>query len=338
MLWKSESMIGPDPIVSANLYADGQLDSALVQVVGRFRRHLYKSGEESFVWAMRYGRRGEHLKIRVHGPAFRESELFRQLSKFAAVWLSKLPAQDLVQPRRLMLFSPPVDQDDIGHEEVADRQFLRTGYRRHPVSLGAEKLLANDEYVAGIVNCLGAGTDFILESLGLDNEGRLNQRQVQLLLLKAVVLATSALESLDLRLGYLVYHRDWMFRSRLKLAGLEREEKCKTLLERVCSSANSLKADHLAKLEDFALNMWDGGMAQNYPLAEMLKILCFQMKGMQSFDPFAADYRFGLIFKVLHNLGNVLGLNRISEALVYHVLYRIFDSNPPNVSLIPREN
>jgi len=90
-------MLFPDPTLTASLYCAGRLDDLVHVVLGPVWSALREgeAGGSSYLWFMRYGRGGEHLKIRFHGPPAASAGLASLLPRAAATYFSSLPAADL---------------------------------------------------------------------------------------------------------------------------------------------------------------------------------------------------------------------------------------------------
>lgn len=226
------SGIFPDPGLSANLYAAGLLDAALLQVVApAWRRHRRRSPDcPHHLWTLRYSRGGEHLKIRIHGPeahqagdAARGCSLagFRAgIEEHTARWLERLgPVQDDA-PRPERQDAPPLDAEDED-EPPPDRTLLWTRYRRSPVVLGPPPLCDDDRHAALLTRCLARGLELLLSQVegGDDPAAELGFNTRHTFLLQALVPALGHLES-DQRQAYLAYHRNWLIRfPLLKVSG-----------------------------------------------------------------------------------------------------------------------
>src|SRR4029077_13889467 len=89
-----ETQSFPDPALTANLYCAGGLDETFFRVVAPFWRELRLQDPERLcsLWVVRCGRRGEHLKIRVHGPGSLLLGQRELLARRAGAFFASLPA------------------------------------------------------------------------------------------------------------------------------------------------------------------------------------------------------------------------------------------------------
>lgn len=330
-------MVFPDPISTANLYAEGHLDAAFVEVAGTALDRLREVDPRAFVWTMRYAKRGEHLKLRVHGPASLADAAGTTLAEIAEDWLSSLPPADPEAPRKSLPYAAPIDEEDAIEEDAPDRAFVSTRYSRHPVSLGAR--FEDDAHVARLVESFGAAAAFVLQAARAE-DGRLEHREKQRLYLRLLTVGLAGLDSLDSRLDYLAYHRDWILRSRLRHAGIERVEKGEAFLGRFDTVAASL-GEGLDRLRESADLFWGFGDSAGAGPAEIAfhasvaRLLDELPDTGPRADPFAGDPRFPVLFKVFHGLANQLGLDRLNEALPHHLLCRAVASEVPPLRFVP---
>src|SRR5690349_16813561 len=65
----------PDPIVTASIYCNGYLDHVIFWALKPFRDAVQSFAPDApfFLWMIRFGKCGEHIKVRVHSkPEYRE--------------------------------------------------------------------------------------------------------------------------------------------------------------------------------------------------------------------------------------------------------------------------
>lgn len=330
---RAVSELYADPILSANLYCAGELDRVLFGAVAPFWREWRKLDPErlSYLWIMRYGKGGEHVKVRLHGPAEIEPAARSLLTRHVETFLAEL-GEPVPVEKRGWVGAPPIDDVDDTDTDHPDRSFLWTRYGKSHVSLGGKPFLLDDTYRALMTRCLAQGCEMVL-ALEPDATGALPHRVRQSTLLKALIGGLAALGfSMEARTQYLSYHRDWLLRflfPKDPLAEMESIQKFPQLFdERVKNMARSLEplwrtaraqwqdADS-ARISSFA----GPDAAWRSSLAEFLRyVRPFCEDPDYQLDPFAVDAAFSPIFKVFHGLANQLGLNLADEAFAHHIL------------------
>lgn len=323
----------PDPTLTASLYFAGHLDEAIFRIVLPFWRKVQEQDPEGVcsLWLMRYGRGGEHLKIRVHGPAERRSDLEGLLENSARTYLSGLT--ELAEPVRKRGWhgAPPIDAEDAVETDHPDRTLLWTRYGRSHVSLGGKPFLDDDRYAALFTTCLARGCELVLALEPAEN-GTIPHRVRQSTLLKALISGLAALGfDAEKREQYLTYHRDWLLRFIMpreeKIADVDPVQK---LLQRFATRIAAM-GPSLAILRQSAVAEWQGAVdaqrrssldaAWRSALVDLLAYIApFSGDPSYHLDPFAADPVFSPIFKVFHGLGNQLGLHLADEGFAHHTL------------------
>ena len=321
----------PDPALSANIYCSGLLDRAISQAIVPFWKGFQPHDPDRlcYLWLVRYGAGGEHLKVRVHGPGHMRPFLEKLLEERVAAFLGSLPelvAAPPLQQERV----PAIDAED-GQGPRPDRTLLWTTYRRSDVSLGGKPLLSDDRYAALLTRCLAAGCEVMLLSKPDTHASLFRQRS----LLWALITGLAALDyPAEKRAEYLAYHRDWLLRSllppHLRFEAESVSQLHHRLDERIAQSGGFLQS--LQKVADTA---WSGGATATldrggpeelWPqaLADLLAYvspLC--QDPTYRLDPFASDPAFAPLFKAFHGFANQLGLRREDEAFLHHALLRI---------------
>jgi lantibiotic biosynthesis dehydratase-like protein len=285
---------------------------------------------------VRYARRGEHLKIRLHGSPELQPVMKRLLAEAAEGYFASLGAPEVGAPRVVSKKSPPIDPEDIEEGVYPDRSLLWTMYRRSHISLGSEPFLLEDRYVALFTRCLAAGCRRTLEALQPDGSGRVSPSVRPSTLLKLLIEGLSGLGfSEEQRLQYLAYHRDWLIRFTLlkNQADLERAEEAIAQFDRrLQAKAGQVEATQRKLSMQGAVDP-----AWRHALAEFWQHARFLCKSPNyHIDSFASDPAFACIFKVLHGLGNQLGITPLDEAFVHHLLLRAveMEQRPPVTSQI----
>jgi hypothetical protein len=323
----------PDPVVTANVYCDRRLDEAIHGALAPLRRTMAAEDPEGLwrLWFVRYPRRGEHLKVRLHGPEAAAPRLRELLAEAAAACFAALPAVAGDEPRKDGREVPPIDPEDETAEIQPDRTLLWTRYRRNHISLGGKPLLDDDQYAALITTCLARGGELVLAALQPDGEGRFPHSPRQTALLRMLIGGLGALGfGSEKSAGYLAYHRDWLLRFTASRSNTG-SEKVRQTLEQFDQRTERM-GEALATLRGLALDAWsgkqrdslDGTDAGWWRALRDLQGYLDRFRGDADYqlDPFATDVVFSPVFKVFHGSANQLGLNMLNEAFSHHLLWR----------------
>jgi hypothetical protein len=342
----AHSYVHPDPVVTGSLYCSGALDQALLALVP-FRAFLRELGDDElpYLWCVRYARGGEHLKVRVHGPADVEAAVRERLGKTAEDFLAALGPRPEGVERRVRQDAFPIDREDRLDEGPPDRSFLFTHYEKSHVSLGGQPFLGDEGYRARMTACLARGCDQVL--LALADQGQpLSHGQRQRVVFRAVLTGLAALSLPPSQAAaYLAYHRDWLIRFPLLRDG-SGEERANGLLADLDRKAGAAEQTVTA-LRGVAEQLWrDPVAARESGWGRALAGLRQYVAGLCSepddrLDPFAEDPTFNPIFKALHGLANHLGLKWVDEAYAYHLLLRAAapgESRYQRISLTPPDS
>ena len=330
----------PDPVLTANLYCARHLDEALHRVIGPFWRAIrqHEPGAGASLWTLRSGARGEHLKVRLHGPESLADPARAALQRAAAAFFARLDGR-LGEPPAEWRDEGAVDADDETGSDHPDRSLLWTRYRRSPVWLGGGPFLDDDGYVSRITRCLAAACERVL-LLETDTAGRIPYRLRQSTLLEGLVagLAVPGLAA-DARPAYLAYHRDTLLRS---CAGAEKG-RVENLLQHFDRRVEAF-APAASALRQAALSAWTPDAAEAEPrrvdaawcgaLANLLwyiRPLCDDPD--YHIDPLAEDPAFVPVFKAFHGFANQLGLKPVEEAFAYHFLWSVICSEESQAAL-----
>ncbi|MEM8932844.1 MAG: lantibiotic dehydratase C-terminal domain-containing protein [Acidobacteriota bacterium] len=303
------SSLPTDPGFSANLYANGMLDRLIVEAIAPFRDALVDRDADARLWAIRYSRRGEHLKLRVHA-AIPAADIEALLRRHADRFFETAPARPDEQ-RTARFDIPAIDPQDEGDELEADRTVLPTTYQRSEVTLGDSLLFAYDAVIDGMYSALAHG--FARGLTIADSEDFATQR--------LNLLIASIIDGLDAtspgqpeeRARYLEYHRDWLLRffvtERAGEADLRRHfvDRARVLLR------SFALPDTEAPSEDQTTDPWIESMRH---LAASLEHLPDDL----DLDPFAATPSDPVLFKTLHGVANSFGVHPMNEAFAYHLL------------------
>lgn len=325
----------PDPTVTAAVYCAGRLDEAICHLAAPFWRE-FRSLElpgRPFFWLVRHWRRGEHLKLRIHAPAG-ASEVARDIlvraaeSYFDGLAIQAPPTTRQMTPGREELFL--IDPEDREPGTARDRSLVWTRYRRSPVLLGDEALLADDQYVAHLVRCFGAACEVTLEGLRMDGEAPPPQGVRQSLLIRAIAAGLrGAFPEASERHAYLAFHRDWIVRYPVLFArrGSAKAEEILALLDRGVSQLGNAALAQVGEMmvQASTANCPDPGTEDwhaswRHSLEHLRAYLAAIDDAYFASDPFAQGPLFPALFKVFHQLANQLGVKTLDEGLAYHLL------------------
>ncbi len=327
-----------DPVLTASLYCAGWLDQAVFHAVAPFWQELRRHDREGlcYLWLMRYGKGGEHLKVRIHGPQPLRPLMRSLLEERAIHFLGSLPKEEA--PPRSQERVPAIDVEEEENDgDLPDRMLLWTSYRRSHVSLGGKPFLSDDRYAALLTRCLASGCERVL-ALEPGAGGSLLHRGRQAALLSALLSGLAALGfTAEKRVEYLAYHRDWLLRYLVPQNWRSEAEPVtqlqRRLDERVDAMAGSLLPLQTALDREWGgswtAQPWNGGLPAPWKrsLADLLAYVSPLCRDPDyHLDPFASDPAFAPVFKVFHGLANQLGLRQTDEAFTHHLLLRMATS------------
>jgi hypothetical protein len=325
---KVADQLFPDPVLTASLYCVGRLDQAIFHAVALFWRELRRHDPERlcYLWLMRYGKGGEHLKVRIHGPESLRPLIRGLLEEKAARFLDSLPEAE-APPSRTRQRVPAIDAEE---DEVdggrPDRTLLWTTYRRSPVSLGGKPFLLDDRYAALLTRCLASACERVL-ALQPYADGSLPHRVRQGALLKALIRGLAALGfPAGKRVEYLAYHRDWLLRYVLPQIWRSEAEAVEHLQRRLDEQMAGMAGSRLPLRRALDEDSTESGPDMDWErslsgLLAYVSPLCRDPD--YRLDPFASDPVFAPVFKVFHGLANQLGLRQRDEAFAHHLLLRM---------------
>jgi len=328
--------LSPDPTVTAAVYCSGRLDEAICHLAAPFWRGL-RSLElpgRPFFWLVRHWRRGEHLKLRVHAPAGASEVARGILARAAESYFDGLATQAPPTTRQMTAGREElslIDPEDREPDTAGDRSLVWTRYRRSPVLLGDEALLADEGYVGRIVRCFGAACEVTLEGLRMDGEAPPPHGVRQSLLIRAIATGLfGAFPEASERHAYLVFHRDWIVRYPVLFArrGSAKAEEILALLDRGVSQLGNAALAQVGEMMAQAStdSRPDPGTEDCHASwrrsLEDLRTYLAAIDDVPYFasDPFAQGPLFPALFKVFHQLANQLGVRTLDEGLAYHLL------------------
>ena len=311
-----------DPLLTANVYCSGLLDGLLAGAILPFRQALRRTPmeERCLLWTIRYSRRGEHLKVRLHGDPEDRDALRQLFTEHVESYLETARNAPSETPRTGRSDVPPIDPEDELPGESPDHSLLWTTYRRSHVSLGGSPWLEDDLFVGHATRCLARGCDLVLAALEGGSGSSLGARQK--LLIKALL---SGLGALGLgeparAADYLRYHRGWLLRF-----FLDEEGKEKQVLEHFGVQAGRMAAT-IGQMRRITRTQWE--QRREVPEGGWEGALAglagytgsFQDRVNYQVDPFTTNVTFPPAFKVLHGLANQAGLPPLEEAYVHHLV------------------
>lgn len=316
-------MIAPDPVLAFNVYSGGTLDVVLREALAPVLAPGTDGDPAAWEgWFVRYARRGEHLKVRLHGPAGEAEALRMMLSEKIRPLLARLSGADAGAPRVSRPDAPAIDAEDETAGDHPDHALTWTRYRRSAVSLGPEPWPGDDGYAARMTACLAAGARLAIEALAQAGPAGASPAARQRVLLRALVEGLGAL-NLD-RAGYLAYHRGWL----LRFVADDAEREAAALAGFEAQAARSAATvRQLAGVLDAA---WGpapapapepGGFGSR--IAELHRYAGeLAADPAYDVDPFAPGAAHPPLFKAFHGLANQLGVEPAAEAFVHHLLLR----------------
>lgn len=320
-------MYAPDPIVTASIYCNRRLDRVVHGVVAPALARLRAQHPDADwgVWWVRYAANGDHLKVRVHGPAERADDARRVVEGAVQELFASLPPADPEEARFRREGTPAIDPEDEASENYPDRSLLWTRYRRSHVSMGPKALLRDDAYAARIIACLAGGGALVLESTSLDEEGKIPGGVRQRAVLRALF---AALRGAGFgpaeRAEYLAYHRDWLVRFGAAdeagevhvREGFDRQVgRMDATVQQLARTAAAHWGPASAPAGDATDTRWRGAIAELGDWSEALR-------AQPSLDPYTENRAFPLVFKALHAVSNQAGLDMVNEAFLYHLVGR----------------
>lgn len=325
----------PDPALSASIYCAGRLDEVIQRLLAPCWEELRRDGAlaDCYLWVLRYGRGGEHLKVRLHGPKGCQAAFRERLDMAQKRYFQSLGPAVTEDPPTSGSAAPPIDTEDaeVGHHP--DRTLLWTTYARSPLSLGGSPFLHDDRYLSLLTRCLGRGTEILLLRLRSGEQGGPQFPLQRRLLLQAIVAGLAALPlSTSDHARYLLYHRDGLLRylRRRKTQALEPSavddgpSAMARALGRFDTESERLGAERGAwsELAQSSGAPWDGDFAAwGQALRDLFAYLEPRCAALDHpLDPFAEHPVFPLLFKAFHGFANQVGLSHLNEAFLHHFL------------------
>lgn len=314
-----------DPIVTASVYCSRHIDDLLREAVAPYRAAMRAElADDGFLWFYRYGKRGEHLKVRVHAPEPRRQPLREQLERAVSGFLETMAGAPPVE-RISKGALPPLDLEDAGEEDCPDRSLLWTTYQRTPVLVGDPVYVKDDRHMTLFLRALGASADYVLDQVvpASGEPGYLQRRQNSLL--KLIIAGMAAT---DFPAGkwpvYFAYYRDWMIRhlvtvlpSATDAATITAEldgqlDKVRSVLPAL---ARIMAGQRAAGTADGPLAGWSAAAREFFEHIEG-----YRNRSEYDCDPYTDDHTFLPLFKLFHACANQLGFRISHEAYLHHLL------------------
>jgi|GEM_PF-3929578 len=314
----------PTPFLSASVYGQKQHDLLLDAFIRPFWDASTLKEAGGFLWTMRYGGGGEHLKLRLHGPERHEVETRQALATVLDRFVESLPQSEPGQAYAGLF--PSIDPEDEEEGIRPDRFWRWTTFRPSPFVLGAEKL-AQDSTLAGLyAHAQSAVAEVVMRKVAprrLESSfATLRQSLfIRMLIVSFVTLGFSTVE----REAYLRHHHDWLVRF---LIAKERSPEASpaTILapmrERIAAMESTIEAirqglDASTTGPDVhpTFGIWQQRLESFFGYVSM-----FRGDPTYDLDPYTDDYAFLPLFKLLHGACNQFGLRLRNELYVYHLL------------------
>ena len=313
----------PTPLLSASVYGQKQHDLLLDEFIRPFWSTSMLRMAGGFLWTMRYGGGGEHLKLRLHGPDRYEAETRHSLTTVLDNFVESLPPSDS-GPVYPGLF-PSIDPEDEEDGVRPDRFWRWTTYRPSPFVLGAEKLAQDPTLAALYAHAQSAVAEIVMTQVAPLRLQPSFATLRQSLFIRMLVISFSSLGfSAAEREAYLRHHRDWLVRfliAKERSSESSPDNTLAPLRERV--AAMGPKIDTIRQLLETSPKGFSHpifGVWQER-LSEFFKYVAdFRGDAAYDLDPYTDDYAFLPLFKLLHGACNQFGLRLRNEIYIHHLL------------------
>lgn len=318
-----------DPIVTVNIYCSRHIDDLLREVVAPFRSEMRDElNGHGFLWFSRYGKSGEHLKLRLHAPEPRREALRASLERTLVRFLEVIA--DAPPVERLSKSSlPPVDVEDAVDKDYPDRSMLWTTYRRSPVVVGDPIYVRDDHHMALFTRAVAASGEFILSEVVPASRDPKYLQVRQNSFLKLIITGMTATDFAPATWPvYYTHHRNWLVRtlvtrSPLGVAPDAILAEMNGHLDKVRSTLPALARIMAAQRAEAR----DGG-APSGPLAAWTAavreffayVSGYRGRPEYDRDPYTDDYTFLPLFKIFHTCANQFGFRLSNEAYLHHLL------------------
>jgi hypothetical protein len=314
----------PTPLLSASVYGQKQHDLLLDAFLRPFWDTSTLKDAGGFLWTMRYGGGGEHLKLRLHGPERYEAETRKALAAVLDRFVESLPPSE---PGRAYpgLF-PSIDPEDEEEGIRPDRFWRWTTFRPSPFVLGAEKLAQDPTLAELYAHAQSAVAEIVMREVAPRRLEASFATSRQSLFIRMLIVSFAALGfSATQREAYLRHHRDWMVRFLIvksRSPDASPDTVLAPLRERIATIGPTINA--IRQRLDAS-----GTGSDVYPIFAVWKqrleaffeyVSTFRSDAAYNLDPYTDDYTFLPLFKLLHGACNQFGLRLSNELYVYHLL------------------
>lgn len=315
----------PPPLLCASVYGQKQHDLLLDAFIQPFWDSSALKEAGGFLWTMRYGGGGEHLKLRLHGPELYEAETRRTLAAVLDRFVESLPPSAAGQDHQGLF--PSIDPEDEEEGIRPDRFWRWTTFRPSPFVLGAEKL-AQDPTLAGLyAHAQSAVAEIVMREVAPQRLEPSFATSRQSLFIRMLISSFAALGfSADKRKAYLRHHRDWLVRF-LIVKARSPEASPDTILAPLRARIAALSPTLEAIRQRFGAST--AGSDDIHPIFGVWRQ---RLEGFFSYasnfrddptydlDPYTDDHAFLPLFKLLHGACNQFGLRLSGELYVHHLL------------------
>jgi hypothetical protein len=317
----------PDPAVTASIYCNRQLDRLLHAVIAPFWREVRSRHPDVWIWFFRYGRGGEHLKLRIHGPAavgdIVRALLERHLEPFFANPVSDPPDGVWISKSAL----PPLDLEDETEDDYPNKSLLWTHYRRRPEPFGCELYTRDDTHLELFVRTQAAAAEVLLERLAPEVDGPRFAQVRQNLFIKLLVLGLAATDFDAAQwAAYHAYHREWLIQTLVRIPGTISRQ---AILEELETRLGAGRAGALALASRIeagvaaerppaspdAFGSWSRAMTDFFG-----HVRAYRGRPEYDQDPFTRDFAYLPLHKVFNGVANQFGYRLSHEAYVHHLL------------------
>lgn len=306
-----------EPVLAASLYCDRALDRVVERVLVPLHARIRATHG---LWWLRYGKRGEHVKIRIHGDPATRPELEELVGDLAADFFRGRTPCDDDEERLRWPRSAAVDVEERARGLHPDCALQWTTPTRGPVSFCGGPFLQDDEYLEKTIACLIRGSDQVLDALAA--RGRFDDGFRRSTMLRMLIAALATLPD-EQRADYLVFHRDTLLRFVTARIG-STAERAAEQLHHLDQQARRL-GSAFDGMRDLARTLWRDGERDPWQraVADLLGYLRPLVEDDRyRIDPFAEERLFPPLVKVLNGVGNQLGLSYSREAFVHQWLLR----------------
>jgi len=327
------------PVVTASIYCAGALDRLICEAIAPFWTRMAEraAARDCFLWFARYGRGGEHLKVRFHGPPESRQEVRQALSRAVRDFLASLPGEAAPADRDCKASQFPVDPEDECSSAYPDRTLLWTTHRWVPGIMGRHPMSDDSRHAALFTRCLGIASEINLRSFRPAPDGTIPPALRTSLALKFFVATYRALRlPAEARVEYLRYHRDWLLTSfELDVARL-----CEQFDERLRRRPEVLEGlrpllDGEREGDSEGEGAVDGDLFASWQerAAELFDYVLERANDPGFLrDPYLKDQVFATPFKLVHALTNQLATGVMNEGYLCQLLLRACEDGWPDAT------